>query len=321
VKTVAVMTGGTAIVGATEIGPALIKIADGQSGHYELGYYSSNNKFDGKYRSIDVKVKAPGVSVLARKGYQAPTAVMYKASQEAAARAGQPPPAPSAVQQALAELLRVNPEANIYSVAARRGDRVLVVAEISSAQIELGRWNDGAAVEVQLNAPGRTPAGAGRGEIPRGKRAALVEVPLEEKFGPWTASVRIKSADRELVDRIDVPSIAGKLLGDPLVFRASTLPNSTTTPVADFAFRRTERIHVEWPVLTPLDQRQARLLDSRGQPLPINASATELQSTGTTVLAADLALTPLAAGEYVVEVVVSAGAVSETRLVAFRVVR
>jgi len=321
VKTVAVMTGGTAIVGATEIGPALIKIADGQSGHYELGYYSSNNKFDGKYRSIDVKVKAPGVSVLARKGYQAPTAAMYKASQEAAARAGQPPPAPSAVQQALAELLRVNPEANIYSVAARRGDRVLVVAEISSAQLELGRWNDGAAVEVQLNAPGRTPAGAGRGEIPRGKRAALVEVPLEEKFGPWTASVRIKSADRELVDRIDVPFIAGKLLGDPLVFRASTLPNSTTTPVADFAFRRTERIHVEWPVLTPLDQRQARLLDSRAQPLPINASATQLQSTGTTVLAADLALTPLAAGEYVVEVVVSAGAVSETRLVAFRIVR
>ena len=146
-------------------------------------------------------------------------------------------------------------------------------------------------------------------------------MPLEEKYGPWTASVRIKSADRELVDRIDVPSIAGKLLGDPLVFRASTLPNSTTTPVADFAFRRTERIHVEWPVLTPLDQRQARLLDSRGQPLPVNASATELQSTGTTVLAADLALTPLAAGEYVVEVVVNAGATSEQRLVAFRVVR
>ena len=74
-------------------------------------------------------------------------------------------------------------------------------------------------------------------------------------------------------------------------------------------------------MLTPLDQRQARLLDSRGQPLPVNASATELQSTGTTVLAADLALTPLAAGEYVVQVVAGAGAVSETRLVAFRVVR
>jgi non-ribosomal peptide synthetase component F len=118
-----------------------------------------------------------------------------------------------------------------------------------------------------------------------------------------------------------VPSIEGKLLGDPLVFRASTLPNSTTTPVADFAFRRTERIHVEWPVLTPLDQRQARLLDSRGQPLPINASATELQSTGTTVLAADLALTTLAAGEYVVEVAAAAGGVTEQRLVAFRVVR
>lgn len=321
VKTVAVMTGGTAIVGATEIGPALIKIADGQSGHYELGYYSSNNKFDGKFRSIDVKVKAPGVSVLARKGYQAPTAAMFKASQDAAARSGQPPPAPTAVQQALAELQRINPEANLYNAAARRGDRVVVVAEISSAQIELGRWTTGATVDVQLNAPGRTPAGAGRADLPRGARSALVDVPLEEKYGPWTASVRIKSADRELVDRIDVPSVAGKLLGDPLVFRASTLPNSSTKPVADFAFRRTERIHVEWTVLTPLDQRQARLLDARGQPLPVNASATDIQSTGTTVLAADIALTQLAPGDYVVEVVVGAGAASETKLFAFRVVR
>jgi VWFA-related protein len=323
-KTVALMTGGTAIVGATEIGPALVKIAEGQSGHYELGYYSSNNKFDGKYRSIDVKVKTPGVSVLARKGYQAPTAAMFKASQEAAARATQPPPAPTAVQQALAELLRVNPEANIYSAAARYGDRVMVVAEIASAQIELGRWPDGADVEVQLNAPGRTPAGAGHEQIARGSRAALVEVPLEVKSGPWTASIRVKSGDRELVDRIDVPSVVGTLLGDPLVSRASTLPNSTSTPVADFAFRRTERIHVVWPVVTSLalDRRQARLLDSRGQPLPVNAGATELQfRPGITVLAADIALTPLAPGDYVVEMVAGAGAVSETKLVAFRVVR
>ena len=320
-KTLALMTGGTAIVGATEIGPALIKIADGQSGHYELGYYSSNNKFDGKYRSIDVKVKTPGVSVLARKGYQAPTAAMFKASQDAAARAGQPPPAPTAVQQAFAELQRVNPEANIYSVAARRGDGVVVVAEISGAQVELGRWSDGAAVEIQLNAPGRKPAGTGHGQMARGARSALVDVPLEEMYGPWTASVRVKSADRELIDRIDVPSVAGKLLGDPLIFRASTLPNSTTRPVADFAFRRTERIHVEWAVLSPLDQRQARLLDSRGQPLPVNASATELQNTGATVLAADIALTPLAPGDYVVEVVAGAGTARETKLIAFRVIR
>ena len=321
VKTVAVMTGGTAIVGATEVGPALIKLADAQAGHYELGYYSSNNKFDGKYRSIEVRVGTPGVSVLARKGYQAPTATMFKASQDAAARAGSPPPSPSAVSQALAELLRVNPEANSYSHAARRGDRVVVVAEISSAQLELGRWPSGAIVDVQLNAPGRKPAGAGRGEIAPGGRSASVDVPLEEKYGPWTASVRIKSADRELVDRIDVPSVEGKLVGDPLIFRASTLPNSPTKPVADFAFRRTERIHIEWPVVAALDQRQARLLDSRGQPLPVNASATELQSGGTRLLSVDVALAPLAPGEYVVEVVVGAGATTEQRFVAFRVVR
>lgn len=321
VHSVALMTGGTAVVAATEMGRALDQIIDAQSGHYEMGYYSSNNKFDGKYRAIGVKVRRPGVSVVARKGYQAPTTEMLRASEAAAARAGTPPPPPSPAAVAIAELARVRPDASLYAHAGRRADTVQVVAEISSAQIDLGHWRDGASIEVHLLGPGNAETASGRGQIAAGARSASVVLPFANSAGPWTASIRVTGAGGDLTDRIDVPVDRAPLLGDPLIYRASTLPNATFSPVADFMFRRTERIRVEWPVLTSLDHREARLLDARGQPLAVNASAMEVGEGSARMLVADVSLVALAPADYVVEVTAGTGANTARRLVAFRIVR
>ncbi len=321
-QNIASATGGASVVGAAEIGPALIKFAGEQSGHYELGYYSSNNKFDGKFRSIDVKVKRSGVSVIARKGYQAPTAEMLRASEIAAARAGTDAPPPSPAAFAVAELGRLNPDAGLYTQAARRAGSVAIVAEIATTQIEQGRWKDGASIDVRLLGAQGQEVAAAEGSIPPGAQAVVVDVPIAGPAGgALAAAVRAVGATGELVDRIDVPSSEQRLLGDPLVFGAGTTRNAVRHPTAGFVLRRTEQIHVEWPVLAPLDRRGVRLLNPSGQLVNANASVIETTDAGLTTLAADVSLAPLAPGAYVVEVTVGGGAASETRLVAFTVVR
>ena len=49
------------------------RIAADLSSYYLVGYYSTNAKLDGRFRSITVRVKRPGVSVRARRGYRALT--------------------------------------------------------------------------------------------------------------------------------------------------------------------------------------------------------------------------------------------------------
>jgi hypothetical protein len=77
-------------------------------------------------------------------------------------------------------------------------------------------------------------------------------------------------------------------------------------------------MHVEWPVRAPVDQRVARVLDRRGQPLALNVALTQPDPT---TLAADLLLAPLAEGDYLIELTAGANGKTEQHLVAFRVVR
>jgi len=70
-NTLAFDTGGYVIRSSNDFTGALKEIAADTSTYYILGYSPINSKFDGKFRSITVKVKRPGVTVRARKGYMA----------------------------------------------------------------------------------------------------------------------------------------------------------------------------------------------------------------------------------------------------------
>ena len=71
-RTVSEETGGFAVVNRNDINTAFERIIQDNSSYYVIGYYASNQKRDGKFRRLQIKVTRPGLTVRARKGYTAP---------------------------------------------------------------------------------------------------------------------------------------------------------------------------------------------------------------------------------------------------------
>ena len=73
-KQLAEETGGVAAVGSNDLNKAFDRIVQENSSYYVLGYYSTNEKRDGKLRNIDVNVAGhPDAQVTYRKRYAAPS--------------------------------------------------------------------------------------------------------------------------------------------------------------------------------------------------------------------------------------------------------
>ncbi len=71
VNSLAVDTGGLMIRNENNIGRALTRIAEDANRYYVLVYEPQGLKLDGQYHPIDVRVKRPGLTVRARRGYLA----------------------------------------------------------------------------------------------------------------------------------------------------------------------------------------------------------------------------------------------------------
>jgi hypothetical protein len=71
-RTLSDETGGFAAVNSNDFESAFERVVRDNSTYYVLGYYPTNDRRDGRFRKIEVRVKRPGVQVRARRGYQAP---------------------------------------------------------------------------------------------------------------------------------------------------------------------------------------------------------------------------------------------------------
>ena len=66
-------TGGFALLRSNDFGGVFDRVVSENSSYYVLGYTSTNNSRDGKFRRIRVRANRPGLSVRARTGYAART--------------------------------------------------------------------------------------------------------------------------------------------------------------------------------------------------------------------------------------------------------
>jgi VWFA-related protein len=317
-QALALNTNGQSIMRQNDIRAPMLQLVDAMSSYYLLGYYTTNTKLDGKYRTIEVKVTTPGVKVTARHGYiAAPDAVVRRV-------VGPDAMAPSLETAALGTLAGLDaPESLMVSAIAGPGD-VTIVAEVAGSQAS--SVAKGADVLVTLTGGGASAGVAAApvtvmGRIDPGARSALIRVPVGTTAGPWQAKIDVGDPADGLAASLSIPGRVPALLGDPILYRATPSPRSPLWPSAGHLFSRTDRLHLEWVLAGPLDSHVGRLLDRRGQPLAVSVTLAEPPAGDRPTLVGDVSLAPLAPGDYLVELVVGRGGATERHLIAIRVDR
>jgi VWFA-related protein len=327
-RTLAVDTDGTAVVGTNEISRGLKRVVDDLSSYYLLGYYSTNTKLDGKFRSIAVRTKRPGVQIRARRGYLAATqaSLSARAPQSAASQAGSASANAATVAAAaaigsLAKLARDEP----LKVQAASGWTskdaltVWVVGELAGTETLTG----GAEASVTLVSDG-APASSTRVQLEPGSRVfRAVLAPAVKAPGEFQLRVRVTGGglNSPLNNVAPLAVVASPDSSGALLARRGAPANSRSVVTADARFRRSERLVVELPIRAP-NAPVARLLDRAGTPLTIPiAEADRDEADGSRWHAAEITLAPLAPGDYLVEFTTGSGDGSKRSLVPFRVVR
>jgi VWFA-related protein len=320
-RTLAEATDGIAVVNTNDLARGLRRIADDLGSYYLLGYYSSG-KLDGRFHAITVRVKRSGVQVRARRGYLA-------ATEAAAAAITAPPtvePAAAANARAIDAAL-----ASLSTAARELPMRIHVTAGWTPstaatvwAITEIGRgvqeeWaNGGQADAILIDTSGRTLATA-HADLPAGAATArLVLTSRTLSAGDYQLQVRTKGA-RATAASTDVVRIAvapAPQATGAMFFRRGSATANRDVATADLRFRRSDRLRVDVP--SPgAENVTARLLDRAGAPIAIPVSAMVRDDADRSRwLSAEVALAPLAPGDYVVEIVAG----TSRTLAAFRVI-
>ena len=320
-RTMAENTDGMAVVNSNDLDGGLRRISDDLTSYYLLGYYSSNAKLDGRFRSLKVRVKQPGVEVRARKGYRAATEAEIATARRAAD--APLPESKTTVTSAISRLGRIRPGSRFaINVASSTNGKMWVAGEL-------------------------LPPSSGPDDFAQGATGTIEAIAGQASS---TATVTLKAGERTFLAPLDVPrgasgqldvrarltpAAAGGLAvtdtmrvdGDPasmqpLLFRRGVTTGNRVVPAADFRFSRTERLRLEIAAGADVKPVGGRLLDRGGEPLQVPVTVAERTdaASGQRWITADLVLAPLSPGDYAVEVTIQ-GAQEQRVVTAVRVTR
>ena len=195
-----------------------------------------------------------------------------------------------------------------------------VVGELGGGATVGDSWNDGFDATVTVTTPADATVGSARISVPRGGRTFRVAVTASAPLLPGDYVLRVgaragpASIPSRETARLTIPA-SPQALGALFVRRGASTGNKDL-PTADLRFRRNEQVRVEI-LTTASDPVTARLLDRTGKPLsvPVTAAVRD-DADGSRWVTAQLALAPLAPGDYAIEI-----ASGDRRMIsAFRVV-
>ena len=321
-RSLAVDTEGEAIVNTNYIEQGLKRIADDLSSYYLFGYYSTNTKLDGRYRTITVRVKQPGVRVRARRGYRARTADQVVA----AAVAANVDPASTAVTNALNSVagvnarstFRVRPTVWMRTQGGTTGGALWIVGEIDFRTLREAAWVTGASGEVLLLSANGDQIGSSTIDVPAGQGAFSVRVTTASPLaaGDYAVRVRLRGRDASVSDtaRVTVPE-KPSAVGEAVMWRRGGTTGPQFVRTADPRFQRSDRLRLE--LATDTNGATARLLDRVGKALQVPVQVSErADAEGIRWIVADVTLAPLAAGDYAIEVTVG----GMTQVTGFRII-
>jgi VWFA-related protein len=332
-RSMASQTDGATVLDTNDTSAALQKILRDVGSYYLLSYYSSNQRLDGRFRRIRVEVKRSDAEVRARPGYLAPTESEARAAGAAITRAGAKPSAPPTVTRALDALApaRGNLPVRVQAIGGRSSIRAIV--ELDSATAKQSEWLSGGTLRLTFE-PERTAGTSNAAAshtmtvaIEPGQRSIVVdgsERPLSA--GRYAVRAELTARDGrqpiQVTTFATVPADAAEVGTGVLAARRGPSTGLAYMATADPRFRRTERLRVEVPLAADGFKGTGRLLTREGQSTPLVVSFTSRTDDATKQQfgVAEVALAPLAAGEYVLELSLAKGGKTDVLSYGFRII-
>lgn len=190
-------TGGLAIVRTNDVGGGLARIVRENSNYYMLGYTTDAARAPGKYRRIDVRVKRPGLTVRARRGYVAPDPKAVAKKREKNVKAGTSPALAAALNNPLPiGDLPVRVFAAPFKAAGSYNGSVLVAIELDGRALKYEQKDDRFLEKVEVSIVAADHEGKVRGSDHQ---------TLDLKLRPETRQKLEQGGGVRLLSRIELP--------------------------------------------------------------------------------------------------------------------
>ncbi len=304
-------TGGAALTVPGERGGLAARLESEHAPYYLVAYRPTSTTLDGRFRTWSARTTRPGARVRVRRGYRGPTAENLLSNRDerrrregADATLGVPATAATRSPFNIRTAAWANPS----------GGSFWIVGELDARLRRELVWTSNVKAEVTVLAADGSPVLSTTIDVPPTDAAFAVRVPERDGADVSDYAVRVRiypEADTSLsfsdTARVSMGR-APRGLSEPLVWHRGPGTGPRFVQTTATRFQRQERVRLE--LATLLDGKpSARLVDRVGNPLqvPVTASIrTDEQDPNLRWVVAEVALAPLAPGNYEVELELTA---------------